>query len=268
VSSTTDSAQPVRVSPRHPVPVGDLTYQAGERRVRGMVGDLTVVDSRNPVYVWEPGWPVPLYAFPRADVRTDLLVPTEATPKRSHPGATQYFDLVIDGQSRPVSAWAYAGEPLAGLIAFDWFLRSEPNVDHWYEEEQEIFVHPRDPYKRVDPLPSTRHVEISINGSKVADSTRAILLFETRMPIRYYIPAADVDFSHLAPSDLTTRCPYKGIANYWSFTGDPRADDVVWSYPDPIPAAGNIKDYFAFYNEHVDISVDGEPQPRPEPMHL
>ena len=148
-------------------------------------------------------------------------------------------------------------------MAFDWFGRTRPGVEHWYEEDEEIFVHPRDPYKRVDPLPSSRHIQVSVNSIVVADTHRPVLLYETRLPVRYYIPPQDVDFSRLTATDLRTRCPYKGIARYWSLRGDQRAENIVWSYPDPIAAAVQIKEHIAFYNEVVDITVDGEPVERP-----
>jgi uncharacterized protein (DUF427 family) len=253
----------VKTSRRHPVPDGEVTFEPSQRWVRGTVGDVTVVDSRNPVLVWEPGRAVPRYAFPVGDVRTDLFEEAEPESVTSHPGAAKTYDLVIDSDRRPGVAWAYGPGELEGFAAFDWFLRSQPGIDHWYEEEEEIFVHPRDPYKRVDPIPSTRHVTVSVNGVQVADTRRPILLFETRLPTRYYIPPADVDFSALAESELLTRCPYKGIARYWSFSGEPAATNIVWAYPDPVAAAATVKDHLAFYNEFVDIVVDGEAQARP-----
>lgn len=250
-------------SRRHPVPDGELTYEPSERWVRATIGETTVVDSHHPVLVWESGRAVPRYAFPRSEIRADLLRPSSSGP--SHPDAEVAYDLEIDGRRLTDIAWSYGAGPLEGHVAFDWFGRDEPGIEHWYEEEEEILVHPRDPYKRVDPLPSSRHVQVSIGGVPVADSHRPVLLFETRLPIRYYLPAEDVDFTHLRESELTTRCPYKGQARYWSFTGDaPVTENLAWSYPDPIPAAGVVKDLIAFYNEVVDITVDGEPLARPE----
>ncbi|WP_328647575.1 DUF427 domain-containing protein [Amycolatopsis sp. NBC_00348] len=249
-------------SRRHPVPAGELTYEPGERRVRGVIGETTVVDSTHPVLVWEPGRPVPLYAFPAGDVRTDLLTPGAAG--RDRPGVRTWYDLTLDGRRFPALAWDYdvSGEvpELAGHLALDWFGRTSPGVEHWYEEEEEIFVHPRDPYKRVDALPGSRWVRVSIGGVLVAETRRPVLLFETRLPIRYYIPPEDVHFDRLTPVPLQTSCPYKGTARYWS---TPDAPNAAWAYPAPIPAAGPIKDHVAFYNEIVDIEVDGELLERP-----
>ena len=249
---------------RHPVPDGVLTYEPSHRWVRGTVGETTVVDSHAPVLVWEPDLAVPLYAFPAADVRTDLLSEASSRPERDHAGAARYFDLEVDGERRPLAAWSYESGELTGLVAFDWFRRASPGIEHWYEEAEEIFVHPRDPYKRVDPIPSSRHVTVSIGGVVVADTKRPVLLYETRLPTRYYIPPEDVDFARLSETTTQTRCPYKGIARYWSYTGGSEsAEDIVWSYPEPIPAAGVIKDHLAFYNEFVDITVDAVPEPGP-----
>jgi uncharacterized protein (DUF427 family) len=248
----------IAASRRHPVPDGELTYEASERRVRGVVGDTVVVDSRRPLLVWEPGRPVPLYAFPRADVRTELLGAGRSVDR---PGARGGYDLIVGDRLLPAIAWDYEVPELADHIAFDWFGRVEPGIEHWYEEDEEIFVHPRDPYKRVDALPSSRHVQVSVDGVVVADTRRPVLVFETRLPVRYYIPPEDVDLSRLVRSVLRTRCPYKGEARYWSVRGG--LDNIVWTYPDPIPAAAAIRDHVAFYNEVVDITVDGEPVERP-----
>lgn len=244
------SPQPVRASRRHPVPPDQLTYEPTERWVRGTIGDTTVVDSRRAVLVWEPGQAVPAYAFPGEDVRTDLLVPA---------AEAGWYDLELGGRRYRQLVRTWPAAELDGLLTFDWFRREEPGVEHWYEEAEEVFVHPRDPYKRVDAIPSSRHVVVRVDGHVVADTVRPVLVFETRLPVRYYIPPADVDVSPLAESELVTRCPYKGTARYWSVGGR----DIVWSYPDPLAAVGAIAGLMAFYNEVVDIEVDGVAQERP-----
>ncbi|MCP3821868.1 DUF427 domain-containing protein [Streptomyces sp. A3M-1-3] len=260
---TTPSPGAVPVFRRRPDPADSVIWELSERWVRGTKGDVTVVDSRRPVLVWEPGRPVPLYGFPADDVRTDLLRKTERGATRRHAGATVFYDLEAGDQTVPAAAWTYPGEELAGYICFEWFGRDV--LDHWYEEDEEIFVHPRDPHKRVDALPSTRHVQVEIQGTVVADTHTPVLLFETHLPVRYYIPREDVRLDLFTPTDARTRCPYKGVATeYWSWAGggDVRPD-IAWSYPDPLPAVSVIKDRVAFYNESVDIIVDGEPQRRP-----
>ncbi|OIJ67388.1 DUF427 domain-containing protein [Streptomyces mangrovisoli] len=241
-----------------------LLWEPSGRWVRGRVGEVTVVDSRRPVLVWEPAVPVPLYAFPRDEVRMDLLRPAADPPTGTHTGSRIFYDLVVDGEPRPNAAWTFPAADLAGHVAFEWFRRTGRGLDHWYEEDEEIFVHPRDPHKRVDAIPSSRHVRVEIGGTTAADTRRPVLLFETGLPTRYYIPREDVDLGLLVPSDQVSACPYKGTATYWSWTG--RADhtsDLVWSYPDPLPAVGAIRGLFAFYNELVDIVVDGERLERP-----
>lgn len=250
-------------SRRHPVPADELTFEPSERWVRGTIGGTTVVDSRAPVLVWEPGRAVPCYAFPRGDVRTDLLEPVAPGADHGHFGTADWYDLVLDGRRYDHLAWTWAAPELAGLVTFDWMNREAPGVEHWYEEEEEIFRHPRDPYKRVDPIPSSRHVVVSLGGRVLADTRRAVLLYETRLPTRYYVPPEDVDFSALEETDRHTRCPYKGVARYWSVRGEPAGTDIVWAYPDPVPAAAAITDLVSFYNEVVDITVDGERRQRP-----
>jgi uncharacterized protein (DUF427 family) len=133
----------------------------------------------------------------------------------------------------------------------------------WYEEDEQVFVHARDPYKRIDALRSSRRVEIRVGGEVVADSVRPLLLFETGLPTRYYLPFSDVRTACLEASDTVTRCPYKGVARYWSVrAGGVLVPDAAWSYPDPIPENPKIRDLVCFYTEHVDLVVDGVAQDR------
>ncbi|MGH1564896.1 DUF427 domain-containing protein [Mumia sp. DW29H23] len=253
------------LSRRHPVPPGAFTYEPSERRVRGTIDGLDVVDSLAPLLVWEPGSAVPGYVFPRADVRTDLLAPTAPPAHGRHPQVAQWYNLHLGEEVYEALVFAYDVDGLRDHLGVDWFRRREAGVEHWYEEDEEIFRHPRDPYKRVDPIRSSRHVEVFVEGVKVADSRRPVLLFETRLPVRYYLPAEDVDFTHLRETSLSTTCPYKGDARYWSYDdGTTTRENIVWSYPTPIRAAEAITDLVAFYNEVVDIVVDGVPLERPE----
>ena len=241
-----------------------LLWEPSERWVRGVKGEVTVVDSRHPVLVWEPGVPVPLYAFPRAEVREDLLRPAKNPPADAHTGSRVFYDLEVAGKTVENAAWKFPAVDLAGHIAFEWFRRVGRGLDRWYEEAEEIFIHPRDPHKRVDALSSGRHVRVEIDGTVVADTHRPVLLFETGLPTRYYIPREDVRLDLFAPTDRSTGCPYKGTAEYWSWRGEADVpSNILWSYPDPLPAVGPIKGLLAFYNEEVDITVDGELQERP-----
>ena len=163
------------------------------------------------------------------------------------------------------AVWSYpepidSAPPIAGYLAFYW-----KKMDAWYEEDEEVFVHPRDPYHRVDILESSRHVKVSVNGEVVAETKRPKILFETGLPPRYYIPPEDVREDVLLESEKTTRCPYKGIASYYSVeAGGDRVEDLVWYYPEPIAEAAKIKGHLAFFNEKVDLEVDGEEQERPK----
>lgn len=230
-----------------------------DRWVRAEFGGRMIGDSRRArlLVQYGPGR-LPTYFFPVADVDTSALGdPREEDGRR-------IWDVRADGRVAERAAWTHVPPPaglegLAGHVTFVWH-----RMDAWYEEAEEVFVHARDPHKRVDVLASTRHVEISVGGQVVADSHRPHLLFETSLPTRYYLPAEDVRMDLLEPSAAVSRCPYKGIARYWSLAvGDTRLEDVAWSYPDPIPENPKIAGLVTFFNERVDIRVDGEPQPRP-----
>jgi uncharacterized protein (DUF427 family) len=115
----------------------------------------------------------------------------------------------------------------------------------------------------VDTLRSSREVEIRVGGETVARSIRPLLLFETHLPTRYYLPFADVRTEFLEASAAVTECPYKGRARYWSVhAGGLVVPDVAWSYPDPIPENPKIRDLVCFLTERVDLVLDGVPQPR------
>jgi uncharacterized protein (DUF427 family) len=149
-------------------------------------------------------------------------------------------------------------EALAGHVTFTW-----DAMDSWYEEDEEVFVHPRDPYTRVDTVHSSRHIRVEVEGQVVAESYRPVFLYETGLRTRYYIPKQDVRMDLLEPSPTLTRCPYKGIAHYWSVNaGDHVVEDVVWGYPNPIPECSRIENLLSFYNERVDVYLDGVLQPK------
>jgi uncharacterized protein (DUF427 family) len=152
-------------------------------------------------------------------------------------------------------------EELANTVAFTF------GAFDWFEEDEPIYVHPRDPYTRIDILQSSRHVEVFIEGTKVAGTHQPRLLFETGLPTRYYIPATDVRMDLLAHSDLTTACPYKGTAHYYDATIDGTSiERLIWWYPSPLAESQNIAGYLSFYNEKVDIVVDGVEQERPRTL--
>jgi uncharacterized protein (DUF427 family) len=141
-------------------------------------------------------------------------------------------------------------------------------MDEWREEEESIIGHPRDPYHRVDCVQSSRHVVIEIDGQVVADSKRPMIVFETGMANRYYLPHVDVQSDVLVKSERTSVCPYKGTAAYWSVKiASKLHNDVAWSYPDPLPESERLRGHMCFYDEHVDVTIDGERQTSSTP-HL
>ncbi len=241
-----------------------ILFEPSPRRVRVEFNGETIADSTNAHLLFETRH-LPVYYFPRADVRMDRLTPTEHHTFCPYKGTASYWTIAIGGRTAENAVWGYPDpfEEVAQIrdfVAFYW-----DRVYHWYEEDEEIFVHPRDPYKRVDVVQSSRLVEVVLGGVTIATTRRARFLFETRLPTRYYIPAEDVRTYLLIASAKTTACPYKGKARYWSVKiGDRLYQDIVWSYPDPIPECPKIKGYLCFFNEQVDeIRVDGKAMPRP-----
>jgi uncharacterized protein (DUF427 family) len=239
-----------------------------DKWVRAYLDGVTVVDSRHPLLFWEDRFPVPGYAFPRSDVRTDLLTETAAEPPHDpffflpKGPVSQWYDVTVAGRTVPHAAWVRDAPELSELLIFSW----QPGVfDRWLEEDEPVAGHPRDPHKRVEAIASSRHVVVEYNGVRLADSSRPVLLFETDLPTRYYLPPEDVNQAVLEPTSNRSHCPYKGAADqYWSVTGQPDATNIAWSYSAPYPAVAKVAGRVAFYNELVDITVDGVPQPRPE----
>lgn len=238
---------------------GVIWFEDSPRRIRALLGGETVVDSRHAKLLHEHGH-LPIYYFPEDEVRMDLLVPSDKHTTCPYKGDASYWSVHAGGKVAENAVWSYPepnadAPPLAGYMAFYWNA-----MDEWLEEDEPAIVHARDPYHRIDILDTSRHVRVSVNGGEVADTTRARVLFETGLPTRWYILREDVRMDLLAQSENRTGCAYKGYASYWS-VGD--EEDVVWSYPEPTREAERIRDYLAFFNERVDIEVDGELQERP-----
>lgn len=231
------------------------------RRVRAMLGGEVVLDTTDARYVWE--WPnYPQYYIPLADVHPSVLV-DEQHDQKLRLGTARRHGLRVGDISRPGSARVYTDDAASGLartVRFDW-----DALDAWFEEDEEIFVHPRSPYTRVDALRSTRTVRVERDGVVLAESSSPVMVFETGLPTRYYLNRAEVNVEHLLPTATVTACPYKGkTSGYWSVrVGETVYPDLAWAYDFPtrqlLPIAGLI----AFYNEKVDISVDGTRLERP-----
>ena len=231
------------------------------RRIRGVLAAKVVFDTTRALYVWE--WPnYPQYHIPAADIDATALR-DEDHPQKLSRGSARRYGLAVGDVHRPAAVRIYgddALEGLAGTARFEW-----EALDAWYEEDEEVFVHPRNPYTRVDALRSTRTVRVELAGVVLAESSSTVMVFETGLPTRYYFNRTEVRFEHLRATDTLTACPYKGrTSGYWSVHAGGRTHpDLAWAYDFPtrqlLPIAGLI----AFYNEKVDVFIDGEQLERP-----
>lgn len=223
--------------------------------IRARFAGETVADSRRPKLLHEHAR-LPVFLFPEEDVRMDRLSESGRSASDPVKGERRLLTLDVDGRRADDAAWIFTDEPLlAGLVGFEWGA-----MDEWLEEEEQLHGHPRDPYSRIDVRETSRHVLVRVDGEVVADTRRAKVLFEAGLPPRWYIPADDVRTDLLRKSDTQTTCAYKGFASYWSLGGE---DDLVWTYEDPLHDALPVKGMLAFFNERVELEIDGEPQKPP-----
>ncbi|HWM08370.1 MAG TPA: DUF427 domain-containing protein, partial [Solirubrobacteraceae bacterium] len=234
----------------------ELRHDPLERRVRGRLGDDTIVDTTRAVLLWEPRRVCPTYAVPAEDIRGDLA-PAPAidghVPGVLHPGI-QFGVHTAAGE--PISIAGREGigfrlddDDLVGYVALDF-----DGFDAWQDEDEPVVGHPRDPYHRVDVHRSSRALRIALDGDVVAETTGARLVSETNLPTRFYLPREDVR-AELRPTASRTYCPYKGEASWWSVDG---YDDLAWSYERPLPDAVALEGLISFWNERVDVYLDGE----------
>jgi uncharacterized protein (DUF427 family) len=257
---TTEGRVPIHGDPGHWIHISQ-----SPRHVRVLFGGEILADSKHVKLLRETDV-LPVYYFPQPDVRMDLLTPAAQKSRCPYKGEASYWTATAGGKVAENAVWSYE-DPLpeaAGIkhhLAFYW-----NQMDRWYEEDEEIFVHPRDPFKRVDVLPSKRHIRVVVDGQVMADTRRPRLLFETNHPVRYYIPHDDIRMELLVPSATKSRCPYKGPACYWSAKiGDQVFEDMAWGYMDPIPECPKIKGLICFFHERgAEIYVDGERVPPPK----
>jgi uncharacterized protein (DUF427 family) len=257
--------------------LGALRYEPTDKRIRGTLGEETVIDSTRAMLVWEPRRIVPTYAVPVDDVKGEIgAAPPDDSAGIPETGAPRLGDRVVLDPSIPFSVHTAAGEPLrirtrGGGREAAAFRPSDPALDRyvildfgafdaWYEEDERNVGHPRDPFHRIDIVHSSRHVRVELDGEILAESSTPYLLFEPPLPVRYYLATEDVRTDLLKPSDTRTFCAYKGQASYWSLAGEA---DVAWSYPQPLREAAEITDRLAFFNERVEIVVDGDRLERP-----
>ena len=241
---------------------GRVRVEPCAKRIRGLLDGNTICDSTGVLYVWEvPAYPA--YYVPLADVRAKLC-PTGETRHFPSRGDPIVHDVSVAGRVAPAAALVYdSSSPVSALrntVRFDW---QAPGTE-WLEEDEPVYTHPRDPYTRVDVLASSRHVRVEVDGVTVAESRSPRILFETGLPARFYLPMTDVRTDLLEPSETVTHCPYKGAATYWSLVLDgSRYEDFAWCYRAPFPESQKIAGLVCFYNEKVDLYVDGIRQDRP-----
>jgi uncharacterized protein (DUF427 family) len=260
--------------------LGELCYEPTEKRIRVMLAGRPVVDSKRALLVWEPRRVVPSYAVPVGDVRADLdpvgpdprvrgklfalggelpAVYGPETSFRMHTCAGQELTVRSANDVRVAAAFRPDDPDLADHVVLDFGA-----FDDWLEEDEPIVAHARDPFKRIDVRRSSRHVRIEHEGKVLAESTRPQLLFETHLPLRFYLPRDDVRMDVLRPSRKVTYCAYKGRASYWSAdVGDRVLRNIAWSYEDPLSDAIQVRGMVAFFDERIDVIVDGELRERP-----
>jgi uncharacterized protein (DUF427 family) len=232
--------------------MSQIRVERGQKRVRALLGGEVVADTIRPLLVWEnPHYPV--YYIPADDVHAKLVPAGD--------GQDEQYDVVTAQATAPAAARRYPDSPAEELreaVRLDWSA-----MDEWLEEDEPVYVHPRDPYTRVDILASSRHVRVERDGVTLADSHSPRILFETGLVPRYYLPMTDVRIDLLHPSERQTRCPYKGTAGYFSVQiGERMHKDLVWIYRSPLPESQKIAGLVCFYNERVDLFIDGVRQPR------
>ncbi len=247
----------------------ELRYEPTAKRVRADVGGSPVLDSGSAVLLWEPRRVVPIYAVPESDVlaqlavsagtgpeaRADAMVLTPDDPFALHTTEGTVLDVEVAGRSLSAAAFRLSDPDLPGLVAFDF------RAFDWFEEDEPIAAHPRDPFHRVDIIASSRHLRVEFEGMLLAESHHPRMLFETHVPERYYLQPGEVSWDTLVATDSSSKCPYKGTANYWAPASGGR--DVAWSYANPLPESAAIAGLMSFYSERTDFILDGQRLARP-----
>lgn len=241
---------------------GRVRVEAGAKRVRGYLGGAVVFDTTAPLLVWERPQS-PTYYVPLADVRAELVpAPGDEIVRSPSRGEGRRMSIRAGGDVAAGAAIRFEHSPFPELrdaVRIEW-----DAMDAWFEEDEEVFTHPRDPYTRVDILPSSRRVRVELDGTTLAESAAPVVLFETGLPVRHYLPKPHVRMDLLEASALETHCPYKGRARYWSARAGGRThEDLAWSYPAPLPESRRVAGLVCFFAERVDTFVDDVLQDRP-----
>jgi uncharacterized protein (DUF427 family) len=233
---------------------GDLRHEPTEKRVRAQAGGRDVVDTTSALLVWEPDRMVPRYAVPVDELNAELAPAQRPGPDRTTAG--EALDVLVEGARLEAAAFRPADPDLGGHVILE-----HGAFESWYEEEEPIVGHPRDPFHRIDIRQSSRSIRIELEGTVVAESSEPTLLFETHLPLRFYLPRRALVLEP-TPSSKRTVCAYKGEASHWSFDL-PGGDDIAWTYEEPLIDAAQIGGLVAFYDEQVDVVLDGERRARP-----
>ena len=257
-----------------------LRHEPTDKRIRATLGGRTVVDSTDALLVWEPKRVVPSYAVPADDIDAEIRPAPAGGTGPAPAGVPAMGGVPLDGRrvydpSVPFAVHTAEGEPVAIRSPGDgreaaafrlsdgdlqrYLLLDFGAFDAWYEEDERNLAHPRDPFHRIDIVHSSRHVRAELDGELLAETASPCLLFEPPLPVRYYFPLEDVLTDRLERSDTRSQCAYKGEASYWSAAGE----DVAWTYPEPLREAREVAGRVAFFNERVDLVVDGERLARP-----
>jgi uncharacterized protein (DUF427 family) len=235
---------------------GRVRVEVGAKRLRAFLEGQLVVDTIRPMYVWEIPY-YPTYYVPAEDVVATLVATGEVKRSPSR-GDGQIHDVKVEGATAAGAVQTFPDSPFEELrdhVRIEW-----DAMTAWFEEDEEVFTHPRDPYSRIDILPTSRHVEVRSGDTVLADTTHSRVLFETGLPARWYVPKLDVRMDLLAPSDTVTHCPYKGRAEHLAFDDT----DVAWTYPFPLRESQYIAGLVAFYDDRVTVLVDGVPTHEPK----
>jgi uncharacterized protein (DUF427 family) len=239
---------------------GRVRVEPCAKRLRCYVAGSLVLDTTRASYVWEVPY-YPAYYVPRDDIRAELVATGDWQHSPSRGDAADY-DVKTPTGVAAAAALEYPDSPieeLRGLVRVAW----DDGLE-WLEEDEPVYTHPRDPYSRVDILASSRHVRVELDGVTVADSRAPRVLYETGLPPRFYLPMSDVRLDLLEPTQTVTHCPYNGAATYWTLVvNGHRYEDFVWCYRAPFPESQKVAGLMSFFNEKVDLYVEGVRQDRP-----
>jgi uncharacterized protein (DUF427 family) len=246
---------PETVNYRIEGPAHKLLMHPFPRRVRATFGGQAVLDTTRAMLLHETGLPPQLYA-PVEDIRADLIQPTDHHTYCPFKGTASYWTVSAGDQQAQNAIWSYPDPNteaawLEGYAGFYWNA-----MDEWYDEDELVNGHLRDPYHRVDVRRSSRHVRVLLGDTVLADTNHPLVLSETGLPNRFYIPARDVRQDLLEPAGTHTHCPYKGTASYWSVrSGDGKLTDAVWSYPQAEGDSAAVSGYLSFLHDDLTVEV-------------